>query len=78
METPIKMDDLGVFPYFWKHPYLGLGNPNRSTFIFQLASWEGVSKNPRNGGFDTDLPIPHVLYLQLGVQLLEILATANV
>ena len=18
---PIKMDDLGVFPYFWKHPY---------------------------------------------------------
>ncbi len=20
METPIKMDDLGVFPYFWKHP----------------------------------------------------------
>ena len=21
MENPIKMDDLGVFPYFWKHPY---------------------------------------------------------
>ena len=21
METPIKMDDLGV-PYFWKHPYI--------------------------------------------------------
>ena len=20
MENPIKMDDLGVFPYFWKHP----------------------------------------------------------
>ena len=20
MEKPIKMDDLGVFPYFWKHP----------------------------------------------------------
>ena len=19
-ENPIKMDDLGVFPYFWKHP----------------------------------------------------------
>ena len=22
MENPIKMDDLGVFPYFWKHPNL--------------------------------------------------------
>ena len=22
MEKPIRMDDLGVFPYFWKHPYL--------------------------------------------------------
>ncbi len=22
MENPIKMDDLGVFPYFWKHPYI--------------------------------------------------------
>ena len=22
-ENPIKMDDLGVFPYFWKHPNLG-------------------------------------------------------
>ena len=21
MENPIKMDDLGVFPYFWKHPF---------------------------------------------------------
>ena len=21
-ETPIKMDDLGGFPYFWKHPSL--------------------------------------------------------
>ena len=21
MENPIKMDELGVFPYFWKHPY---------------------------------------------------------
>ncbi len=21
MENPIKMDDLGGFPYFWKHPY---------------------------------------------------------
>ena len=21
IEHPIKMDDLGVFPYFWKHPY---------------------------------------------------------
>ena len=21
MENPIKMDDLGVFPYFWKYPY---------------------------------------------------------
>ncbi len=20
MENPIKMDNLGVFPYFWKHP----------------------------------------------------------
>ena len=23
MANPIKMDDLGVFPYFWKHPDLG-------------------------------------------------------
>ena len=22
MENPIKMDDLGFHPYFWKHPYL--------------------------------------------------------
>ena len=22
MEKPIKMDDLGIFPYFWKHPYV--------------------------------------------------------
>ena len=22
MENPTKMDDLGVFPYFWKHPYI--------------------------------------------------------
>ena len=22
MENPIKIDDLGVFPYFWKHPYM--------------------------------------------------------
>ena len=22
MEDPIKMDDLGVFPYFWKDPFL--------------------------------------------------------
>ena len=22
MENPIKMDDLGVYPYFWKHPYV--------------------------------------------------------
>ncbi len=22
MENPIKIDDLGVFPYFWKHPYI--------------------------------------------------------
>ena len=21
MENPIKIDDLGVYPYFWKHPY---------------------------------------------------------
>ena len=21
MENPIKIDDLGGFPYFWKHPY---------------------------------------------------------
>ena len=21
VENPIKMDDLGVSPYFWKHPY---------------------------------------------------------
>ena len=21
MENPIKMDDLGKHPYFWKHPY---------------------------------------------------------
>ena len=21
MENSIEMDDLGVFPYFWKHPY---------------------------------------------------------
>ena len=21
MENPIQMDDLGVFSYFWKHPY---------------------------------------------------------
>ena len=21
MENPIKMDDLGAHPYFWKHPY---------------------------------------------------------
>ena len=24
MENPIKIDDLGVFPYFWKHPYFSL------------------------------------------------------
>ena len=22
MEHPIKMDDLGGHPYFWKHPYI--------------------------------------------------------
>ena len=22
MENPIKMDDSGVYHYFWKHPYL--------------------------------------------------------
>ena len=21
MENPIRMDDLGGYPYFWKHPY---------------------------------------------------------
>ena len=24
MENPIKSDDLGVFPYFWKHPLGGV------------------------------------------------------
>ena len=24
MENPIKMDDLGAHPYFWKHPYLSI------------------------------------------------------
>ncbi len=23
MENPIKIDDLGFFPYFWKHPFFG-------------------------------------------------------
>ena len=22
MENPIQMDDLGVYHYFWKHPYI--------------------------------------------------------
>ena len=26
MENPIEMDDLEVFPYFWKHPYPGCEN----------------------------------------------------
>ncbi len=30
---PIKMDDLGVFPYFWKHLYLMVG--------LQWSRWEG-------------------------------------
>ena len=24
MESSIKMDDLGGFPYFWKHPYTSI------------------------------------------------------
>ena len=27
MENPIKMDDLGAHPYFWKHPYLKTPKP---------------------------------------------------
>ena len=28
MENPIKMDDLGVFPYFWKHPNQNIKFPS--------------------------------------------------
>ena len=38
METPIKMDDLGV-PYFWKHPH----DDTRDGFLFSDGA-------PKNGG----------------------------
>ena len=38
MENPIKMDDLGVFPYFWKHPYVTTADvqTNEVTHIVML------------------------------------------
>ena len=33
MENPIKMDDLGAHPYFWKHPFSSK-NPSRSNFLY--------------------------------------------
>ena len=36
VENPIKMDDLGVFPYFWKHLYI---------YIYQSPSFIYLSTN---------------------------------
>ncbi len=35
MENPIKMDDLGVFPYFWKRPYLSTNLETTRNFMPQ-------------------------------------------
>ena len=37
MENPIKMDDLGVFPYFWNHPHTSYAK----RFINSLAKQSG-------------------------------------
>ena len=36
METPIKMEDLGAHPYFWKHPYQWNAHPKGN--LSQVAS----------------------------------------
>ena len=41
MENPIKMDDLGVFPYFWKHPH---GFSNLSTRGVLLKKLPNLNK----------------------------------
>ena len=48
VENPIKMDDLGVFPYFWKHPYSLLGTVPypRSQPAFGIESMSFVGWNP--------------------------------
>ena len=41
MKNPIKMDDLGVFPYFWKHPYSVILGPSMLV-CGGVVPWEGL------------------------------------
>ena len=46
MENPIKMDDLGGYTYFWKHPYGPYGKTTTCTmylFFFFTAKLCGLS-----------------------------------
>ncbi len=51
MENPIKMDDLGFFSYFWKHPYGSLSH-NAPLHMAHPQMWYpggrlGISPRPR-------------------------------
>ena len=41
MENPIKMDDLGAFPFFWKHPYLFDKKRRKGPFNLWILLSEG-------------------------------------
>ena len=45
-ENPIKMDNLGVFPYFWKHPSLIDFNPHSKQQNFKPRISESTALNP--------------------------------
>ncbi len=44
MEDNIKMDDLGGFPYFWKHPY---GDYNKPVFLGKCISSTSKKKSKK-------------------------------
>ena len=53
MENPIKMDDLGVFPYFWKHPtasVLPLLSPPIVSSSLQICSLDALELVRQRGG----------------------------
>ena len=59
MENPIKIDDLRVFPYFWKHPY---SSPNNLRFLSILFPFRPTRC------CQLSLTMPHILLMsEVGV-----------